>query len=170
MMFRVKTSLESGDWKDVPVNAIHRNALKLFTTQEIITTPFFGQAEFEAQECLKRSDFDDSSYAHFKELLRVRIIEHNIRVVSKYYQRIYMSRLGELLQLSQEELERHLSDMSFRGDVFLKIDRPHGIVSFEQKRSCEEVLSEWTSDLSKMMQLVETTCHLINRENMVHKM
>jgi 26S proteasome regulatory subunit N5 len=35
--------------------------------------------------------------------------------------------------------------------------------------SAEETLSEWSSDLGQLLGLVERTCHLINKENMIHK-
>ncbi len=168
-MFRVK-SLLTTDWKDLGVNKLYTHALHLFTTDEIIVTPFQGQQEFEQSECLFLYDNSETQFSkHFVDQFRKCVIEHNLRVVSKYYKRIRLSRLAELTNLLPEQLERHLSELSFSGDILLKIDRPNGIVSFEVKRSPEEVLSEWSSDISKMMQLMETTCHLINRENMVHK-
>eukprot|EP01040_Poterioochromonas_malhamensis_P001033 gene1033-1095_t len=170
MLFRVKNLLDNGDWKEIKINPLHKEVLTLFTTNEIINTPFPHQDEFLQQENLRRYDFDGNSTKHFLHLTTVRIIEHNIRIVSKYYQRIRLSRLGQLLSLSQETLEFHLSDLSFSGDIVLKIDRPNGIVSFEKKRSAEEILSQWSNDINSMMSLIETTCHLINRENMVYKM
>lgn len=170
MLQKVKTLLSTGDWKDIKINAIHKQVLNLFTTNEIIITPFSNQDEFLKQENFTRYDFDGTSTKHFLHLFEVRIIEHNLRMIAKYYQRIRLSRLSELLSLSQEVLETHLSALSFSGDIILKIDRPNGIVSFEKKRSAEEVLSEWSSDINQMMSLIETTCHLINRENMVHKL
>jgi 26S proteasome regulatory subunit N5 len=57
------------------------------------------------------------------------------------------------------------------GDVgiYVKIDRPAGIVDFTRPRAAETVLSDWASDVHKMLSLMESTCHLINRETMVHK-
>jgi 26S proteasome regulatory subunit N5 len=173
MMFRIKNLLTT-EWKELTIDPLHVQALSLFTTDEIIRTPFPQQDLFEQQANIKKFDENPgndklSSANHFIHLFHVRIIEHNIRIISKYYQRIRFSRLQSLLQLSLEDLEVYLSDLSFNGDIYLKIDRPNGIVSFEKKRSSEEVLSEWSNDINKMMQLMETTCHLINRENMVHK-
>jgi 26S proteasome regulatory subunit N5 len=176
MMFRIKTLLTTNEWKELGINSMHISALTLFTTQEVIITPFSQQNIFENQESLSKFDYflnadNDtlSSTKHFRKLLNTRIIEHNLRIISKYYQRIRFNRLEQLLNLSQETLEYHLSDLSFNGDINLKIDRPNEIISFEKKRSNEEILSEWSSDINKMMHLMETTCHLINRENMVHK-
>jgi 26S proteasome regulatory subunit N5 len=176
MMFRIKTLLTTNEWKELGINSMHVSALNLFTTEEVIITPFSQQDLFENQESLSKFDYfvnaDNeslSSTKYFRKLLNTRIVEHNLRIIAKYYQRIRFNRLEQLLNLSQETLEYHLSDLSFNGDIHLKIDRPNEIISFEKKRSNEEILSEWSSDINKMMHLMETTCHLINRENMVHK-
>lgn len=54
--------------------------------------------------------------------------------------------------------------------LYVKIDRPSGVVSFQQPRSAEEVLSDWSSDLGKLLGILEATTHLIHRETMVHKL
>ncbi|KAL2337625.1 hypothetical protein Fmac_012071 [Flemingia macrophylla] len=55
--------------------------------------------------------------------LRQRVIEHNILVVSKYYARITLKRLAELLCLSVREAEKHLLDMVVSKALVAKIDR-----------------------------------------------
>eukprot|EP00954_Amorphochlora_amoebiformis_P019597 1333659-Amorphochlora_amoeboformis.AAC.1 len=50
-----------------------------------------------------------------------------------------------------------------------KIDRPAQIVTFARKKTANEVVDEWSSDVSKLLALVETTCHLINKEIMINK-
>ena len=52
--------------------------------------------------------------------------EHNILVVCKYYSRIRLARLAQLLDLPPAETERHLSDMVVAGALSAKIDRPAG--------------------------------------------
>jgi 26S proteasome regulatory subunit N5 len=55
------------------------------------------------------------------------------------------------------------------GSIYAKIDRPANIISFQKPQSPEELLTNWSSDISELLRLVETTCHLINKENMIHK-
>ena len=52
--------------------------------------------------------------------------------------------------------------------IFARIDRPAGIVSFRQLKDPNEVLNEWSSNLTSLMALVSKTTHLINKEEMVH--
>lgn len=77
--------------------------------------------------------------------------------------------MAEMLGLQEDVLEAQLSEMSSNGEIFVKIDRPRGIISFTAPTAPEEVLSDWAGEISSMLSLMESTCHLINRENMVHK-
>jgi len=97
-----------------------------------------------------------------------RIIEHNIRVVEKYYKRITTKRLSALLSLNDKDTEKHLGRMVVSGSVYAKIDRPHGIVSFRKVQTPSALLNCWGNDIDSLLKIVENTCHLIERENMVH--
>ena len=55
------------------------------------------------------------------------------------------------------------------GTLVAKIDRPAKIIQFTPPKPPEEALSDWAADISKMLTLVDNTCHLINKEHMVHK-
>lgn len=167
MLHRVKAALSS-TFKDITIDSSVLHALNLFAKDEIIVSPFTGQDQFLAHSTW-RVFATSEELAFFLEEFAIRVIEHNLRVVAKYYERISLARLGSLIKLSRDQLEHHLSNLSYSGALTLKIDQPAGIVSFSPKRSSEEVLSEWSGDITKMLQLMEATCHLINRENMVHK-
>jgi len=41
------------------------------------------------------------------------------------------------------------------GTVYAKIDRPTGIVTFRARKTAEDIMNEWSSDVSKLVQLVE---------------
>ncbi|KAH8093530.1 hypothetical protein JL720_4666 [Aureococcus anophagefferens] len=79
------------------------------------------------------------------------------------------SRLANLLGLSEDEAERHVSHMVSSNGLYCKIDRPAGIAQFHKPKPPDEVLQDWAGDISKMLNLVEMTCHLINKESMLHK-
>jgi 26S proteasome regulatory subunit N5 len=99
--------------------------------------------------------------------LRNRVIEHNVRVIAKYYTRITTSRLCSLLDLSPSETESYISDLVTSKTVYAKIDRPAGIVSFEKKRSPDEVLNEWSGNMKGLLGLLERIDHLITKEEMM---
>lgn len=167
MLHRVKKQLTT-TFKDHLLSGFVVHALSLFSKDEIIVTPFTGQDLVLAHSTWNIFATPEE-LVYFHQQFAHRIVEHNLRVVSKYYEKISLLRLQNLTQLSRATLEQHLSEMSYSGALGLKIDQPAGIVTFAPKRSSEEVLTEWSSDITKMLQLMEATCHLINRENMVYK-
>ncbi|GJP36110.1 hypothetical protein CLOM_g20635 [Closterium sp. NIES-68] len=144
-----------------------RALLKLFVTMEVVGWPQL-QADYGAEmEEEKATVFHKESAL---EDLRLRVIQHNILVVSKYYVRITTARLAQLLSLTAEEAEKFLSDMVVEKVLVAKIDRPAGIVTFgERQESGVQLLDKWASDISKLLDLVETSCHHIHKEAMVHK-
>lgn len=89
--------------------------------------------------------------------------------MAKYYTRIRLSRMAELLDLSTGEAEEFLSQMVVIKSVQAKTDRPLGVVLFTQSKDPSDVLNDWAHDLSSLMQLVNKTTHLINKEECVHK-
>ncbi|POY74029.1 hypothetical protein BMF94_2841 [Rhodotorula taiwanensis] len=102
------------------------------------------------------------------QVLHDRIVEHNIRVVAGYYTRVTLARLSTFLSLPTPETELFLSRLVTSKTVYAKIDRPAGIVTFVKPKSGDEVLNEWSSDVGKLMGLVEKSCHLIAKEHAVH--
>ncbi len=155
--------------KEVSENALCKSTLDLFTTIEIISFPFQGMENLKNHVCFDKAYAEEASLDTFKKNFHIRVIQHNLRVVSEYYKRITSAKLGNLLNLEADMLEAHLSEMSVNGDIYLKIDRPKGIICFEEPQTPEAVLSEWSSDMGKLLGMMESTCHLINREVMVHK-
>jgi len=68
-----------------------------------------------------------------------------------------------------QETEEYLSEMVQSKQLYAKIDRPAQIVTFARKKRANEIVDEWSSDVGKLLSLVEKTCHLINKEVMVNK-
>mmetsp|Transcript_16903 Transcript_16903/g.25477 ORF Transcript_16903/g.25477 Transcript_16903/m.25477 type:complete len:439 (-) Transcript_16903:192-1508(-) len=154
--------------KEVQQISAFSKVLDMFTTTEVIAFPFEFQPEIEA--AIKQSLPLPSQAEEFIKLLHTRVTEHNIRVLRSYYSRIGSSRMAQMLGLTVDALEDHLSEMSANGDISVKIDRPVGIVVFSESSTAEEVMSDWASSVSSMLSLMESTCHLINRENMVNRL
>jgi 26S proteasome regulatory subunit N5 len=100
--------------------------------------------------------------------LRDRTTEHNIRVIASYYSQLSLSRLAELLDQTTEEAEKHLADQVTSRFIWARIDRANGVINFIKPQTSNEVLNDWSADVSSLLGLVEKVCHLIQRENMVH--
>ncbi|KAM1124979.1 hypothetical protein ACFX15_039682 [Malus domestica] len=145
-----------------------RLLLKQVVTMEVIQWTTLWNTykdEFESEKNMLGGSLGDKA----AEDLRQRIIEHNILVVSKNYSRITLKRLAELLCLSIQEAEKHLSDMVVSKALVAKIDRPVGIVCFQTAKDSNNVLNSWAMNLEKLLDLVEKSCHQIHKETMVHK-
>jgi len=106
---------------------------------------------------------------HHWKVIRDRIIERNIRVISKYYSRVRLNRLSELLLLTPKETEAYVSKMVVSKTIYGRINRPDGIVTFAEKKDPNEILNEWSNSISSLLALIETSTHLITKEQMIHK-
>lgn len=105
---------------------------------------------------------------HLQEFLR-QLIQHNVRVIQKYYARIRLPRLAQLVGVSVELAEKEIGDMVVNKRLEAKINRMSGVVVFSQKNKfTNETLNEWNYDIRSMLDKIEQTCHLINREKVVH--
>jgi hypothetical protein len=109
----------------------------------------------------------DKQDARFKDLHK-RVIQHNVRVISTYYQNIRMPRLAQLLELSEDEAEKHVCDMVVAASLWCRIDRLQGVATFQQTKDPAEILNLWSNNISELMCKVDKTCHLIHKESMVH--
>ncbi|KAG2533815.1 26S proteasome non-ATPase regulatory subunit 12 homolog A-like [Panicum virgatum] len=161
----LNATLEDKNLSEIPN---FRLLLKQLVTMEVIQWTSlwdFFKAEFEDEKNLPGGALGDKAAAD----LKLRIIEHNILVVSKYYSRITLNRLADLLCLSLQEAEKHLSDMVNSKSLVAKIDRPMGVVSFGTAQDSNGVLNSWATNLEKLLDLVEKSCHQIHKETMIHK-
>lgn len=145
--------------------------LKLFTVPELMRWPSieqnFGQHLLETDIFSAQENTKDPK-AHQRWLdFRKRVIEHNVRVIAKYYTRIHFSRLTSLLDLSSLETEKYISDLVTSKTIYARIDRPAQIVSFEKKRDADEVLNEWSGNMKSLLGLLERIDHLITKEEMM---
>eukprot|EP00918_Siedleckia_nematoides_P038671 GHVU01084111.1.p1 GENE.GHVU01084111.1~~GHVU01084111.1.p1 ORF type:complete len:277 (-),score=74.52 GHVU01084111.1:112-942(-) len=102
------------------------------------------------------------------QLLRKRVVEHNIQVVSSYYSRVSMTRLREILGLDAAEAEKIVCELVSAKLLFAKIDRPTGVVRFGSKKETSDVLNKWSMGLAKALSMVEESRHLVAKERMIH--
>jgi 26S proteasome regulatory subunit N5 len=144
------------------------NLVKSFVTRELMrwpgiesiygsflqTTPVFSNAK--QWEDLHTRVIEHVSALCSSGTRRSRITQ-NIRVVSEYYTRIALSRLTTLLDLTPQQTEETLARLVVSKTIWARIDRPAGVVNFTPKRSAEDVMNDWSSDMQKLLGLVEKT-------------
>ena len=153
----------------VPTDA---QLLKLFTVHELMRWPegaklfgphLCGTDVFDNEE---GQSGDKKAHQRWQDL-RKRVIEHNVRVVARYYTRISMGRLTKLLDLTEEETEKYISELVCSKTVYARIDRPARVVSFARPRDVDDVLNEWSSNMKSLLGLLERVDHLITKEEMM---
>jgi 26S proteasome regulatory subunit N5 len=141
-----------------------QKTVQLLLKKEIVNYPMANQAEMEGIPSFLEGGQDLAGFWH--DSFHRRVIQHNVRVASFYYKRIHGGRLAQLLGLEPSRLEKEISSMVSDGSLYAKIDRPKDIVRFAAPKTPEAVLSDWGADIDNLLHLVETTTHLINKENM----
>ncbi|KAI8376518.1 PCI domain-containing protein [Radiomyces spectabilis] len=147
---------------------LYNELTKCFVTTELMR--WSAIEEVYGHHLQQTMIFDKSSEEGRKrwEELHHRVIEHNIRVIAKYYTRVSTKRLTQLLDLSEKDTEEFLSKLVVSKTIYARIDRTAGLVSFKVKKDANQVLNDWSSDINSLLNLVEKTCHLISKEEMVH--
>ncbi|KAJ3108807.1 Dynein heavy chain 7, axonemal [Phlyctochytrium bullatum] len=144
-----------------------RDFAKCFITNELVRWP---KLESCYGSILKSTTvFDVTNEGGLKrfKVLHQRVIEHNIRVIAKYYTCISMKRLTELLDLPEKEAEEFLSSLVVKKTIFARIDRPAGVITFVPKKDPNAVLNEWSHNINSLLHLINKTTHLIAKEGMV---
>lgn len=153
-----RKKLEKVDWLHALVEQ--------FLTVELIAWPLPNEAQLRAH-CV----FTDSPYVGGEERwqrLRKRVTQHNLKVVETYYARVELPHLAQMLQLGVPELELELSEFVCSKFLYARVDRPSGIVTFGKKPTAEEKLNDYANSVTELLALVENSCHLIAKEEMVH--
>ncbi|KAI0125381.1 PCI domain-containing protein [Xylariales sp. AK1849] len=146
--------------------------LKLFTVHELMRWPevakLYGPhlCSTDVFDHTANASGDEKAHQRWQDL-RKRVIEHNVRVVAKYYTRIGVERLTQLLDLTTEETEKYISELVCSKTVFARIDRPAKIVNFAKPRDVDDILNEWSHNMKDLLGLLERVDHLITKEEMM---
>ncbi|XP_014220791.1 26S proteasome non-ATPase regulatory subunit 12 [Trichogramma pretiosum] len=146
---------------------IFKEILRLFVNPELIK--WSGLCEIYESHLRATEVFSLATEEGRKrwDELRNRVVEHNIRIMAKYYTRITLTRMAELLDLPVEETEQCLCKLVETGVINARTDRPAGMVRFTKTQEPAALLDEWSSSLSELMSLVNNTTHLIHQEEML---
>lgn len=155
---------------------LYKELLKEFTNVELINW-YAIKGRFK-EELMKLGIFDVKQQEGLKcwKDFRTATIEHNIKVFATYYERAYLSHMSEFLDINVDETEKHLCNLIVNKSIKAKIDRLTGIVSFNQKHfapcqaqrqtPCQQdnILKDWLHQISTLMDVIDSTTHLINKE------
>ncbi|XP_031845854.1 regulatory particle non-ATPase 5 [Nomia melanderi] len=145
----------------------YKELLRLFVNPELIN--WSGLCEIYERELRATVVFSSSTEEGRKRWtdLRKRVVEHNIRIMAKYYTKITLTRMAELLDLPVKETEACLCNLVETGVINARTDRLAGVVRFTGTQEPAALLDAWAASLSKLMSLVNHTTHLIHQEEML---
>lgn len=150
--------------------------IKQFTVPELMRWPVVAEKfgphlcktdVFAASATDASTDKKDEKAHQRWQDLRKRVIEHNVRVIAKYYTRIRMPRLTQLLDLGEDETEQYISELVTAKTIYARIDRPAQVVSFAKPKDPDDVLNEWSGNMKSLLGLLERIDHLITKEEMM---
>uniref|UniRef100_A0A671L9A7 26S proteasome non-ATPase regulatory subunit 12 n=1 Tax=Sinocyclocheilus anshuiensis TaxID=1608454 RepID=A0A671L9A7_9TELE len=154
----------------------YRDLLKQFTTMELMrwssVVEDYGKELREGSMETPDTDVFNQSEEGEKRWkdLKNRVVEHNIRIMAKYYTSITMGRMAALLDLSVDESEEFLSNLVVNKTIYAKVDRLAGIINFQRPKDPNDLLNDWSQKLNSLMSLVNKTTHLIAKEEMIHNL
>jgi 26S proteasome regulatory subunit N5 len=167
----------------------YKALLTAFTTREIIRWSAFSAeqaAEMDAMPGVFAKGTRAGDAARLA--LQKRVVEHNVLVVARYYTRISLPRLAQLLDLPADEAEQELARLVVAKAVAARIDRPRGDVAFAALPAAEGgsdaaaasgavvgaedpegLLNSWAGNIGKLLDLVDKASQQIQKECMTHK-
>ncbi|QDZ20919.1 regulatory subunit of 26S proteasome [Chloropicon primus] len=146
---------------------LYERLLRIFVKNDIVQWTDV-QDQFGV-EMMEQDSIFLGKVAENRDTFKLRVVDHNILVISNYYSQITLPRLADILKIDVEEAEKYLSDLVLKKTVKAKINRPQGIINFGAKPKPEEVLSQWSGNIGKLLELLEKSCHKIHKEAQQHK-
>lgn len=140
--------------------------VKGFLQPELLEWPLANEKEVKALSIFQQKPLKGGSER--LTLFRQRVVQKNIRVISLYYSSIRLKHLADLLHLTQEETEKELTELVSNKFLSVRIDRPAGTMEFGLQKQAHEHLNTWGNSILNALELVEESCHRIQKEQMIH--
>lgn len=147
---------------------LYKDLLSKFGGKELLWWRSLS-TEWEPELQIQKEVFGGEAGATARNDLKIRVIEHNVYVLSMYYSKMTLVRLAQMLDLPQHEAESKICDLVTGHGLDAKINRPEGVVKFGKPTMPAETLNSWSASIGKLLGLVEKTCEQIQKESMVHK-
>eukprot|EP01059_Diplonema_ambulator_P007729 TRINITY_DN17213_c0_g1_i1.p1 TRINITY_DN17213_c0_g1~~TRINITY_DN17213_c0_g1_i1.p1 ORF type:complete len:480 (+),score=108.12 TRINITY_DN17213_c0_g1_i1:629-2068(+) len=160
---RLKLVKKYGEEKLAEVVEVYRAASGYFLQKELIGWPDF-EVKFAS---IKGSDVFSSTPSAWADL-RQRVTEHNLRVISTHYNRVTLPRLGTLIDLPPQETEDAICKLVIDKEIWARVDRIDGIVTFKRKKNSTEVMHDMKTGVDHVLSQITSACHLIHKEYMIN--
>lgn len=92
-----------------------------------------------------------------RSILIKSITEHNFFVISKFFSKIEISQMSELMNIDENELVLFISEMVNSKFISTKINQVQGLVNFENKK--------WNDSIDNVLDKIVLASYLIHKES-----
>lgn len=147
---------------------VYKSLVALFRRQEIMHWPTVRARFLEALQHDHAAEFAGEKGTVLQGVLEKRVVEHNVRIIAKYYKQITHKRMAELLHQTKEQTEAHVSELVTSKMIWARIDRPAGIITFRQKQNANQLMDTWSNNIKELLQKLDQTGHAVHRELVAH--
>jgi len=148
---------------------LYKSLLAQFSQQELMSWPAVQSQYVVALQKDHPKEFAGESGAQLLTALEKRVVEHNVRIIAKYYKNITVTRMAELLHQSKEQTEAHVSELVTTNMIWARIDRPKGIISFRKRQNANELMDNWSSNVKELLTKLDQCSHSVHRELVANK-
>ncbi|SCL98957.1 26S proteasome regulatory subunit p55, putative [Plasmodium chabaudi chabaudi] len=177
IIFLVLSPFQEQQTKFLNLIKLQKKKLKEIPTYEQMVNDFIKQDLIEwplsyEQELQSFYIFNDSVFVGGENrwnLFKKKVMHHNIHVISTCYNKISLQRLAQLINSTNEESENLLLELVSNKMLDAKIDRLYGVIKFGQKNNPQTLLNNWSSQIHQIVDILEESSHLIQKERMVHE-
>jgi 26S proteasome regulatory subunit N5 len=97
------------------------------------------------------------------------LVQHDIRIISKYYGQLTISRVSELLRVEREDCEEEICSLNNRHVICCRIDRIDGVIDFKPIENEQLLLKNWNESINGILDHVDVVSNLIHRERKIFK-
>lgn len=102
------------------------------------------------------------------ELKRM-LVQHNVRIISKYYGQLTLTRVSELIGVEKDYCEEEVCSLNNKRVISCRIDRIDDTIDFRPAENEQNLLNQWNQSINGILDLVDSTTNLIHREREVYK-
>jgi 26S proteasome regulatory subunit N5 len=96
------------------------------------------------------------------------VTQHNIRIISKYYSQLTLQRMSALIRVAKDYCEEELCVLNNEKVINCRVNRTKDTVDFKPVEYENSLLGNWNSSINQILEMVDVTSNLINREREIY--
>jgi 26S proteasome regulatory subunit N5 len=151
--------------KDLEENSEINEVVKKRLSDDIVFINASFLEKYLKFSIFKRDSDNPNAEKHWN-LFRKFWIQHNIVIFERYFSQMSIQKISNMIGIQVKEVESEISDMVINNYIYAKINRIASTVNFRKRQDTGDKLNDLNSDLIRMLEKLETTCHLIHKENL----